>query len=32
MSEANCLIILHHDQDTVQSGDWVDVVMFEGLI
>ena len=32
MSEANCLIILHHDQETVQSGDWVDVVMFEGLI
>jgi len=32
MSEANCLIILQHDQDTVQSGDWVDVVMFEGLI
>lgn len=32
MSEADCFIILGHDQDTVQAGDWVDVMLFEGLI
>lgn len=32
MSEANCMIVLHHDQDRVSAGDEVDVVVFQGLI
>ena len=32
MSEADCFIVLGHNQDTVQAGDWVDVMLFEGLI
>lgn len=32
MSEANCLIVLHHHQDSIASGDWVEVIPFEGLI
>ncbi|MGV3741117.1 MAG: gephyrin-like molybdotransferase Glp [Burkholderiaceae bacterium] len=32
MSEANCMIVLHHDQDRVNAGDEVDVVAFNGLI
>jgi molybdopterin molybdotransferase len=32
MSEANCFIILEHDQDTIQAGDLVKVVLFEGLL
>ncbi len=32
MSEANCMIVLHHDQDRVDAGDEVDVVVFNGLI
>ena len=32
MSEADCFIVLGHDQGTVQAGDWVDVILFEGLI
>lgn len=32
MVEANCMIVLAHDQGTVQSGDMVDVVLFEGLV
>lgn len=31
MSEANCMVVLHHDQGNVESGDFVDVVVFDGL-
>ena len=32
MSEANCIIVLSHDQGSVSAGDMVDVVLFDGLI
>jgi molybdopterin molybdotransferase len=32
MSQANALIVLHHDQGDVAAGDWVDAIGFEGLI
>jgi molybdopterin molybdotransferase len=32
MSEANCFIILEHDQGPIQAGDLVKVVLFEGLL
>jgi molybdopterin molybdotransferase len=32
MSEANCMVVLHDEQGTVQAGDMVDVLLFEGLI
>lgn len=32
MSEANCMIVLRHEQGDVAVGDWVDVVVFEGLV
>ncbi|BEI40515.1 molybdopterin molybdotransferase MoeA [Polynucleobacter sp. HIN9] len=32
MSEANCFIILHHDQGNIAPGDWVDVEIFDGLL
>jgi molybdopterin molybdotransferase len=32
MSEANGLVVLHHDQAAVGSGDWVDVLPFDGLM
>jgi len=32
MSEANCMVILGHEQDSVQAGDAVAVLPFEGLI
>ncbi len=32
MSEANCIVVLHHDRANVNAGDLVDVVMFDGLI
>ena len=32
MSQANCMIVLHHDQGTVAAGDPVDCLPFEGLI
>lgn len=32
MSEANCMIVLHHDQSGVQAGDEVDVILFDGLV
>ncbi len=31
MSEANCMIILGHEQGNVNAGDPVDVVLFDGL-
>jgi len=32
MSEANCMVVLHDEQGTVQAGDAVDVLLFDGLI
>jgi molybdopterin molybdotransferase len=32
MVQANGLIVLHHEQQTIQKGDWVDVMMFDGFI
>ncbi|MEO0315805.1 MAG: molybdopterin biosynthesis protein MoeA [Pseudomonadota bacterium] len=32
MSEANCMVILHHDQGDVKAGDSVDVMLFQGLL
>ncbi|MES2537295.1 MAG: gephyrin-like molybdotransferase Glp [Pseudomonadota bacterium] len=32
MSEANCMVVLHDEQDNVNAGDAVDVLLFEGLI
>ena len=32
MSEANCMVVLRHEQDSVHAGDLVDVVGFEGLV
>ena len=32
MSEANCMIVLPHDQPGVQAGDEVDVILFDGLV
>lgn len=31
MSEANCMVVLRHEQGNVNAGDPVDVVVFEGL-
>jgi len=32
MVEANGLIVLHHGQGNVAAGDWVDVMMFDGVV
>jgi len=32
MSEANCFVILGHDQGNISAGDWVDVALFDGLL
>jgi molybdopterin molybdotransferase len=32
MSEANCFVILHHDQGNIAAGEWVDVALFDGLL
>ena len=32
MVQANGLIVLGHEQPTVQSGDWVDVMVFDGQL
>ena len=32
MSEANCVVVLHHDQGAVQVGDAVDCIAFDGLV
>lgn len=32
MSQANGVIVLQHDQADVQIGDWVDCLLFDGLI
>jgi len=31
MSEANCMVVLNHEQGNVRSGDLVDVLLFDGL-
>jgi molybdopterin molybdotransferase len=32
MSEANCFVILDHDQGNIPAGDWVDIALFDGLL
>jgi molybdopterin molybdotransferase len=32
MSEANCFVVLHHDQGTVNPGDLVSVQLMDGLV
>ncbi|QYY30563.1 MULTISPECIES: gephyrin-like molybdotransferase Glp [Cupriavidus] len=32
MSEANCFIVLAHEQGAVRAGDMVDVMLFDGLV
>ena len=32
MSEANCFVILTHNQGNIAAGDWVDVALFDGLL
>ncbi len=32
MSEANCLVVLHHQQENVAIGDVVNIVLFDGLL
>ncbi len=32
MSEANCFVILSHEQGNIAAGDWVDIALFEGLL
>jgi len=32
MSEANCIVVLHHDQGAVAVGDPVDCIAFDGLV
>ncbi|WP_373988543.1 gephyrin-like molybdotransferase Glp [Duganella sp. BuS-21] len=32
MSEANCIVVLHHDQANVDAGQMVDVLLFDGLL
>jgi molybdopterin molybdotransferase len=32
MSEANCMVVLQDEQGSVQAGEMVDVLMFEGLV
>ena len=31
MSEANCFLVLGHDQASIKPGDLVDVLLFDGL-
>ncbi len=31
MTEANAMIVLHHDRGSVSQGEWVDVLLFDGL-
>jgi molybdopterin molybdotransferase len=32
MSEANCFVLLDHEQGTIAAGECVDIMFFEGLI
>jgi molybdopterin molybdotransferase len=32
MSQANCIVVLHHGQGPVAQGDAVDCIAFDGLV
>ncbi|NVM75398.1 molybdopterin molybdotransferase [Duganella sp. SG902] len=32
MSEANCIVVLHHDQANVAAGEMVELMLFDGLV
>jgi len=32
MSEANCFVVLHHEQGSIKPGDPVDVMLMDGLV
>jgi molybdopterin molybdotransferase len=32
MVEANCMIVLAHERDSIQAGEYVEVMLFEGLV
>jgi molybdopterin molybdotransferase len=32
MSEANCMVVLHHEQGNVNAGEPVDIILFQGLL
>lgn len=32
MSEADCMIVMHHEQQSVETGEMVEVILFEGLV
>ena len=32
MTEANCIVVLHHEQANVAAGQMVDVLLFDGLV
>jgi molybdopterin molybdotransferase len=32
MSEANCFVVLRHEQGAVAAGDYVDVMVMDGLV
>jgi molybdopterin molybdotransferase len=32
MSEANCFVVLGHDQGGVKAGDYVEVMVMDGLV
>ncbi|MGH8781509.1 molybdopterin molybdotransferase MoeA [Paraburkholderia sp.] len=32
MSEANCFIVLAHEQENIDAGDTVDIMLFDGLV
>jgi molybdopterin molybdotransferase len=32
MTEANCIVVLHHEQGNVAAGQMVDVLLFDGLV
>ena len=32
MSDANCMVVLHHDQGDIAAGDLVNVLLFDGFI
>jgi len=32
MVEANCMIVLPHERDSVKAGEYVEVILFEGLV
>jgi molybdopterin molybdotransferase len=32
MSEANCFVVLGHEQGGISAGDYVDVMVMDGLV